>query len=67
MQQEILDKKSDGYKSHAEGSRIPDRVHCSDSETFKLISPFFDEIVLHYFFHNNLELEKRRGLCIEYE
>ena len=47
MQQEILDKKSDGYKSRAEGStRIPDRVHCSDSETFKLFSPIFDEIVL---------------------
>ena len=68
MQQEILNKKSDGYKSHAEGStRIPDRLHFSDSETFKLISPIFDEIVLYYFFHNDLEIEKRRGLCIEYE
>ena len=68
MRQEILNKKSDGYKSHAEGSNlIPDRVHCSDSETFKLFSPIFDEIVLYYFFHNDLEIEKRRGLCIEYE
>jgi len=68
MQQEILDKKSDGYKSRAEGStRIPDRVHCSDSETFKLISPFFDELELYYFFHNDLELEKREAFCIEYE
>ena len=66
MQQEILNKKSDGYKSHAEGStRIPDRLHFSDSETFKLFSPIFDEIVLYYFFHNDLEIEKRRGLCIE--
>ena len=59
MRQEILNKKSDGYKSHAEGStRIPDRLHFSDSETFKLISPFFD-VELFYFFHNDLELEKR--------
>ena len=32
---------------------------CSDSETFKLISPFFDEVELYYFFLNDLELEKR--------
>jgi hypothetical protein len=51
MQQEILNKKSDGYKSQVEGStRIPDRVHCFDSETFKLFSPFFDEVELYYFF-----------------
>jgi hypothetical protein len=68
MQQEILNKKSDGYKSHAEGiTRIPDRVRWFDSETFKLISLFFDEVELHYFFRNNLELEKRKGFCIEYE
>ena len=42
--------------------------HCSDSETFKLISPFFDESrALYYFFHNDLELEKREAFCIEYE
>lgn len=51
MQQEILNRKSDGYKSPFEGStQIPDRVHCSDSETFKPISSFFDELELYYFF-----------------